>query len=300
MNIRSVDLNLLTAFDALYAERSVTRAADRLAVTQPTVSGMLRRLRHTFGDQLFVRTSHGISPTPRAEKLAIEVRQLLDRIERIFEPEQFHPASAERIFTVSGSDYMQVAILAPLAERIRQLAPQIRISISPRPAAPMAEKLASGDIHLLFSSREAAIPELPSITLFQDRYVCIGRRQHPLESKRISLDQLCGFEHLLVAPTGSSFTGPIDELLKTRGLSRKVAIAVPSFQALFDLIQHDDFLAYAPLSLLRTRADTIRVFETELEVPPFDAIVNWHPRFADDPAQKWLRNVVLELIKEIA
>ena len=120
-NIRSVDLNLLVAFDALFDERSVTRAAERLAVTQPTVSGLLKRLRRTFSDQLFLRTSHGILPTPRAEALAGPVKNLLASAQSLVTPETFDPAVAETTIKICGSDYLQNAVISPLIKAIRKL-----------------------------------------------------------------------------------------------------------------------------------------------------------------------------------
>lgn len=174
-NIRSIDMNLLCVFDALFDERSVTRAAGRLSVTQPTVSGMLQRLRIAFSDQLFVRSSHGILPTPRAEALAGPIKDLLANALLLVREEAFDPAAAEGTIKLCGSDYLQHAVITPLITELRQRAPQLKALVSPRPASGVADLMARGEIDLCFSLRELADPDLPSRLLYRDRYVCVAR-----------------------------------------------------------------------------------------------------------------------------
>jgi DNA-binding transcriptional LysR family regulator len=288
---------LLAVFDALFDERSVTRAADRLAVTQPTVSGLLKRLRRTFADALFVRTSHGILPTPRAEALAGPIKDLLANARSLITPEAFHPAAAETTITLCGSDYMQHAVMSPLIEEIRKLAPKIRVSISPRPAAGVADLLARGEIDLCISAREVALPDLPSRLLYRDRYICVARQKHPLKTNRISLKQLCAFDHLLVDPTGRSLSGPIDSMLASLGHHRRVAIAVPTFHILFDILNSDDFIAFVPERLMRKRRSDLRVFETNVAMPAIEVVANWHPRVSGDAQHKWLRELLVKVVR---
>ena len=205
-NIRSVDLNLLVVFDALFDERSVTRAAERLAVTQPTVSGLLKRLRQTFSDQLFLRTSHGILPTPRAEALAGPVKELLANAQSLVTPEAFDPATAETTIKICGSDYLQYAVISPLVAAIRKVAPKVKVIVAPRPDAnALADLFARGEMDLCISAREVVLPDLTSRLLYRDRYICVARKNHPLKARRISVKQLCAFDHLLVDPTGNEF-----------------------------------------------------------------------------------------------
>ena len=147
-DIRGIDLNLLAVFDALFDARSVTRAASRLSLTQPTVSGMLQRLRHAFSDQLFVRTSHGVLPTPRAETLAGPIKDLLANARSLIVAETFDPRTAETTIRLCGSDYLQYAMIGPLIREIRRVAPRIKVLVVPRPATGVAEMLARGEIDL--------------------------------------------------------------------------------------------------------------------------------------------------------
>jgi len=294
-NIRRLDMNLLCVFDALFDECSVTRAAARLSVTQPTVSGMLQRLRLAFSDQLFVRSSHGILPTPRAEALVGPIKDLLANAQLLVREEAFDPAAAEGTIKLCGSDYLQHAVIAPLIKELRQRAPKLKALVSPRPASGVADLMARGEIDLCFSLRELADPDLPSRLLYRDRYLCVARKQHPLKARRISIKQLCAFDHLLVDPTGRSLLGPIDSVLAGLGQRRRVATAVPSFHVLFELLNSDDFIAFVPERLVRNARYGIRVFDPSLTIPPLEVIANWHPRVSGDTRHKWLREILVEV-----
>jgi DNA-binding transcriptional LysR family regulator len=295
-NIRNIDLNLLAVFDALFDARNVTRAADRLSLTQPTVSGMLQRLRHMFSDPLFVRTSHGILPTPRAEAMAGAIKELLANAELLVRAQAFDPASAEGTVRLCGSDYLQHTVIIPLIKELRRRAPALRVLVLPRPASGVADLMARGEIDLCFSLPEVADPDLPAQLLYRDRYVCIGRKGHPLKSRRVSTKQLCAFDHLLVDPTGRSLRGPVDNMLAVLDQRRRVAIAVPSFHILFELLNSDDFIAFVPERLLRSRRSNIRVFETSLNIPPFEVTASWHHRVSGDARHKWLRETLVAVL----
>jgi DNA-binding transcriptional LysR family regulator len=187
-NIRSIDMNLLCVFDALFDERSVTRAAGRLSVAQPTVSGMLQRLRLAFSDQLFVRSSHGILPTPRAEALAGPIKDLLANAQLLVREEAFDPAAAEGTIKLCGSDYLQHAVIAPLITELRQRAPQLKALVSPRPASGVADLMARGEIDLCFSLRELADPR-SAVTFALPRSVRLRGAQAAPDEGAPHLDQ---------------------------------------------------------------------------------------------------------------
>jgi DNA-binding transcriptional LysR family regulator len=291
-NIRSIDMNLLAVFDALFDERSVTRAADRLSLTQPTVSGMLQRLRRTFTDPLFVRTSHGVLPTPRAEALAGPIKELLGNVQSLVSAQAFDPALAEGTIRLCGSDYLQHAVVTPLIKELRRRAPRLKVLLSPRPTSGVADMLARGEIDLCISLRDVADPDLPSVVLYHDRYICVARRRHPLKRPRISLQQLCSFDHLLVDPTGRSLWGPVDNVLAGLGYRRRVIAAVPSFHVLFELLESDDFIAFVPERLLGDRRSGLRILDTGLAIPPLEVMATWHPRVSGDARHKWLMGIL--------
>ncbi len=297
IDIRNADINLLVAFDALYDERNVTRAAARLHLTQPTVSGMLNRLRQLFGDRLFVRTQHGILPTPRADALSKPIKVLLADVEALIRPEIFDPKAAQMTFSISANDYMQYALVVPLIGLLRRQAPGIRIAVLPAYIADLSEKLTRGEADLALTIPEFAVSELPAQFLYREKYVCIARKSHPLTGAKISLQDFFRFDHLLVSPTGGAFSGPTDEALKDLGLKRRVAVSLPSFHVLLETVRTDDFLALAPERLVHGRMSGLKIFDQPITVPDFDVIACWHSRLETDPAHLWIRGVLSNLAK---
>lgn len=299
-NIRNIDLNLLVAFDALYDARNVTRAADRLALTQPTVSGMLNRLRDLFGDPLFVRTQHGVLPTPRADALYEPVKAVLANVEALVTPDEFDPASAEMTISISANDYMQHALVVPFIESLQKQAPGIRLAVLPAYITNLAEELARGRIDVALSIPEFVDSSLPRSHLYTDRYVCVARKEHPLKGKKLSLDDFRGSDHLMVSPTGGSFSGPTDEALAALGARRRVSVSLPSFHVMLETIHTGDFLALVPERLLRGRMAGLKLFEPPVLVPDFDVIACWHRRVDKSPAHEWLRALLASLATELS
>ncbi len=295
-NIRNIDLNLLAVFDALFDERSVTRAAGRLSLTQPTVSGMLQRLRRAFADELFVRTSHGILPTPRSETLAGPIKELLAAAQGLLTTQSFKPESTEGSIRICASDYLQHAVITPLIAVLRRRAPRLKVMVMPRQELSIADLMARGEVDLYICNREVADPDLPYSHLYRDRYICVARKNHALKKRRISLKELCAFDHLLVHPTGRSLWGPVDTALSALRQNRRVAVAVPSFHILFELMKSEDFLAFVPERLLRKRRADLKVFETEVKIAPIDVIASWHPRVSRDAPHQWLRETVESVV----
>ncbi|WP_434054817.1 MAG: LysR family transcriptional regulator [Roseibium sp.] len=295
INIRSVDLNLLVAFDALYKERSVTRAASRIALTQPTVSGMLKRLRDTFDDDLFVRTSHGIVPTPRADAIAPRVADLLDDIGLLLSPDDFDPASSAFTVRVCGSDYLLHTILDTFAESVLQTAPRARVSVLPRPAEGIARQLESGEIDLILSDRELTVPDLPARFLYRDDFVCLSSYADIADGDDISLDRFCEREHGFVDPTGGSFHGPIDDALEAVGRKRNMVLAVPGFAMLLQLMKSRPMLAFVPVRIAAAFDHGFSRVRTPLDLPHLEIVASWHPRMTRDPKHKWLRETLVSI-----
>jgi DNA-binding transcriptional LysR family regulator len=294
-NIRAVDLNLLVAFDAIFDELSVTRAAERLNVTQPTASGMLRRLRETFDDELFLRTSHGLLPTPRAEDLAAPIKALVHQAEAILRPGGFDPARAEATFRLSASDYMQQVVAVPAIHQLRQLSPKSRVAVMPRSPLQLAEQLIRGEVDVCVCARESVLAETMTVTLFRERYVCVGRKGHRFEEGLLSPERLVECDHLLVDPSGRRFVGPVDAAFAAAGVSRRVAAILPTFFSLFGLLRDEDCLAFVPERLVALRQSELKVFDTQLSIPEFEVVAMWHPRFHCEPRHVWFRKLLLDV-----
>lgn len=291
-NITNTDLNLLVAFHAIYEERSVTRAAERLRVTQPTASGMLRRLREVFADPLFLRVARGLIPTPRADELAGPAQAMLLQADAILAPALFDPAQAEVTFRLSGSDYMQQAVIVPAIVRLRQDAPKCRIAAMPRTPHRLKEQLETGEVDACICTSEHVMPGMAASVLFRDRYVCVGRRDHRVRDRVMSVEQLLAFDHLLVDPSGSSFFGPVDHALSAIGRTRRVAATFATFPQMIQVLLSNDYLSFVPERFADVLNGEIRVFDTDLPLPDFDVVATWHPRFDHERRHLWLRSLL--------
>ena len=289
MNLRHVDFNLLKAFDVLMDERNVTRAADRLAVSQPAVSGMLTRLRDCFDDPLFIRAQHGIIPTPRAESLAAPVKRVLADIRDIMTPEAFVPAEAKLTLKVAATDYAMRNVLTPLIKKLQALAPGIRVSVTQIEDTLVGRQLERGEIDLALMSESNAPEGCLVQSLFEEHYAFAMRTDHSSSvDLPLSLDQFCQLNHALVSYYGGAFMGDTDRALAKLGRSRHVAVSVPSFMVLNDLLLSTDLIAVAPS---RTFDDMqgLTVSMPPLDIPGFTKVAVWHERTNHDPAQIWLR-----------
>lgn len=288
-DIRNLDLNLLRALSVLLVERNVTRAAKVLHVTQPTVSGMLARLREIFDDPLFVRTSHGLLPTPRALELEPAVLELIRDAEALVSSDVFDPEQSTATTMFSVNDYMQSAVMVPLLADLRSSAPNMKIGIRNLEVSGLPSMLMRGDIDMAITIPEFADDSLCTQFLYREEYVAVVRASHPIRSSRVSLNRFLSFDHLLVSPADGAFTGPADDALKKLGKSRRVVVSVPSFHVLTEILCEGDFIAFLPGRLYARHTKILRKISAPIEVPGFDVIIVWHPRTNNDPVHQWLR-----------
>lgn len=298
-DIRKLDLNLLKALDALLDERSVTRAADRLALTQPAVTGMLNRLRESFDDPLFVRAQRGIVPTLRAEQLAMPVKQLLADVEGMLQPQAFDPLTANMIVKLASTDYALRAIVVPFLSALRQLAPNIRVSVLPIDNQGIQLQLDRGDIDLALVTVEAVASGLHAKLLFEESYVCVMRSDHPdAARKKLSLERFCALDHILVSPSGGRFQGVTDEALRKIGKSRRVTASVTSFLVLPEILRVSDLIAVVPRRLA-LHDDGLTVLEPPVEIPGFSKMLAWHERTHHDEGYRWIRTLMMNIVKTL-
>jgi DNA-binding transcriptional LysR family regulator len=294
-DIRTLDLNLLKALDALLDTGSVTRAADRLGLTQPAVSGMLNRLRETFQDPLFVRTQRGVLPTPRARSLAQPLRAALREIEGLLRPGEFEAASAELTVSIAATDYAQRVVLLPLLRALRAEAPGIRLSVRPVDAGALAQQLESGSLDLALVTPEMAPESLRARRLFEDDYVCVLRQDHPAARRPLGLDDFCRLDHAIMSHDGTRFRGATDAVLDGLGRTRRVVASVPSFLFLTDMLRSTDLCALLPRRLVAGMEGLV-AREPPLAVPGFAKILVWHERTHHDAALGWLRGRLADLV----
>jgi DNA-binding transcriptional LysR family regulator len=289
MNLRTLDLNLLLVFDAILRERSVIGAAKRLHLSQPAVSHALNRLRRRLKDQLFVRASTGMMPTPRAEQLALPVRKALDGLQLALEPESFSPATAERRFVIAVNNYAAVVLAAPLVARCRELAPRVRLSLRPSLSLDVAELLERAELDLAISAADTPADRFATSVLVEDRYVVVMRRRHPAARRKLDLATFAKLPHLGISSTGEDISF-VDAALASHGLSRSIALEAPYLSAGPLLVQSDMVAVLGrQIALEFQRSHPIELRELPFDSPNLRSIMLWHRRLDDQPAQRWLR-----------
>ncbi len=292
-SLASVDLNLLVALDALLTERSVTKAAKRLRLSQPATSRALSRLRALLGDELLVRDRQGLALTPRAEALAAPVRSVLEAAARVLEEgAAFDPARANRTFRVLMTDHGMLAIVPALVARLAKEAPHVDLELAaPRPEPELA--LVDGEVDLFVGAMIADTAGIYSQKLFDESLVCIVRKGHPAARQRLTLAKFASLSHGLVSPRGR---GPalVDRVLAEHGLTRRIAVRLPSFTVAPLVVARTDLVLTVPTRVVRAFegfAD-IRVVDAPIELPSFAVHQVWHERSHRDPAHGWLREQV--------
>jgi DNA-binding transcriptional LysR family regulator len=316
-----VDLNLLVAFDALARELNVTRAAERVGVTQSAMSHALRRLRELFHDPVLVRGQNGMVLTARAEALVVPLRSGLVTIDRALErTPTFVPATARHTFRLATPDLFDALGVPILLERIRAEAPGVDLVIRATAGDMLPRALETGEIDLAITPRMddfQAAPELDGSglvrrVLYRDGFSCFCRADHPaLVEKRgartkgvvdevLSLDTYVTLSHALVSPQGEG-PGFVDELLAKQGYHRRLALRVPHFFSALAIVEHSDLILTAPSSLARLIGGRSKVvaLPAPLRLPEHAIQMVWHERFSNEPGHAWLRDVLLEVGKGI-
>lgn len=300
MDMRSIDLNLLVALDALLSERNVTRAAGRLGLSQSAMSASLARLRQIFGDPILLRTSGGMLPTSKGEALGTPVKQVLEEIERIVEQtEAFDPATSKVTFTIAASDNVEFAILPKLVDYLDRNAPNARLEVQPSDYAAIGRQLESGDVDFAVINVANAPGAMRSRPLYTERFVVVARNDHPQLKRSLSVDEFCAIDHILVARRGRTFSGAIqiDEALAAVGRRRHVRLSVPHFLLVPELVVASDMIAVLPERLARTQSERLRIFDLPLDVPHLTIAAVWHERMHRNPAQLWLRQSLADLMQ---
>ncbi|MEQ9500633.1 MAG: LysR family transcriptional regulator [Deltaproteobacteria bacterium] len=297
--MESTDLAALTTLDALLQEGSVTKAALRLGLSAPAVSHALSRLRERFEDPLLVRAGRSMVLTPRAEQLRPLVRDAILVADRVFEaPAEFEPSRLERRFVMSATDYVLTVLGTDFDERLTEAAPQLDLVVIPN-AVDDADRLRDGDTDLAVGIYGELPPELRTRPLITDRLVCVVREGHPAVRRKLTLKRFVALEHIQIAPRGRP-GGYVDELLVERGMSRRVARAVPYFSAALQMVAGSDRILTVSERIARLAAPTLglTVVEPPLALEPFALSMVWHPRFDADPAHRWIREQLLEVSRE--
>lgn len=302
MNIAAFDLNLLKVFDALWRERSVTRAGDRVGLSQPAVSAALNRLRQACNDQLFIRHGNDMVPTPRAESLADPIRAALAQLEgALTGEERFAPADAERTFTLMGADFFSSYLVPRLAAQLATAAPKIALSFLDS-ARGDVERLLRDDLIDIALERPLDLPDwVARKDFFLSPFVIIAARNHS-DIKRagvkpggkLPIELFCRLPHAIRTIDGS-LRGQVDEALERTGRCRSVLLGVPHFHGVAAVVAQTKMIAAVPVQFARLVAGEMElaIYELPIKTPAPQIRLYWHQRHDRNPAHVWLREQII-------
>ena len=300
MDLRQIDLNLLVVFNQLLVDRSVSLTADKLGLSQPAVSNALKRLRDLLKDDLFVRTSRGMEPTPYAMHLVEPVGYALGMLQSaLSQRDSFDPATSERTFTLAITDIGEIYFMPTLMATLSRVAPHIKISTLRHQEGHLSDDMASGNVDL-------AIGLLPSLTtgffqrrLFKQRYVCMFRQGHPQANNPITLAQYKSLPHVGIVSANTGH-GELDDWLTKKGIERHVQLQVPHFVAVGHILHSSDLIATVPERFAQKCEEPFQLETSPLpfKLPDIAIHLFWHAKYNREPANMWLRQQRVSLFSE--
>ena len=300
MELRELDLNLLLVFNRLLLDRSVSTAAQKLGLTQPAVSNALKRLRTALKDELFLRTSRGMEPTPYALHLAEPVVYALNALQTALSTrDSFDPLTSTRNFQLAMNDIGEMYFMPALMVALSKVAPQVRVSTVRPNAGNLKEGMESGTVDLALG----LMPNLQSgffqRRLFRHKYVCVFRKDHPVARSPMTLAQFSALEHVgvIAANTGHD---EVDGLLERAGIQRKMKLVVPHFIAVGHILQSTDLISTLPERFAQRCEAPFGLVTSPHPARLPDIAINlfWHAKFNRDPANMWLRQLFVELFAD--
>lgn len=296
MELHDIDLNLLVVFHELLRQRRVSAVAETLGISQPAISNALNRLRRLLGDELFLRTSKGMIPTPYAETLAEPIGFALGAIYNTLNAKTtFDPASSTRTFTVAMTDIGEIYFLPALMKRLGAVAPNVSISTVRDTSDTLQDEMEAGRVDLAIGF----IPDLKTgffqRRLFRQRYVCIFRKGHPLSKTGLTLHAFREAEHVSIVAEGTGH-GMVDDVIQRAGVLRNLRLRVPHFVAVGHILQTTDLIAVVPQAYA---AKTLAPFELEslpcpVKIPDIVINVLWHAKNHREPGNQWLRQLIFD------
>lgn len=296
------DLNLLPVLLVMMEERNVTRAAERLGITQPALSNALNRLRETLNDPLFIRERYGMRPTPKAEQLAQVVGAALSSIDKVILGQQdFDPLNATRLFTLAPNSYVEFIMMPAIVARLRSCAPGIRLRLTPFGNDVTETGVISGNTDMVLGRIVEPHDNLVVQHLMNEGLACVIRADHPLVGENLSAEQYEQLKHVNVLPPGRMRAG-LYQALEQRGLRRQVAVSVTHFLAVPEMIAVTDYCATLPRLICQhlSRDQRLRIVPAPVDLGTFPVEMGWHARYRDDPAHRWFRTLITETAQSLS
>lgn len=300
MNLRQVDLNLLVSLDALLSERNVTRAAEKLSLSQSALSTQLSKLRELFSDPLLIPQARGMIPTQRALTLATPLKEWLSQAQGLISNRShFSPETATQTFRIATTGALHFVLCVPLIKLLRELAPNLRLALYQLDTKAIARQLEQGDIDLMLSPPAQQNPQWHTRHLIHDEFVTVLRKHHPAASTAHQLDTFCALDHLLVSPNAGSFHGVVDDILAGIGRSRRVLMSVQNFLVVPYILESTDLIATLPARLSRSFPNSLAVISPPVAISGFEVHSAWHPRSQNDVAHQWLRQQLERVARQL-
>lgn len=293
--LAGLNLNLLVHLDALLEDGNVTRAAQRVGVTQSAMSHSLAKLRELLDDELVVRRGRRAELTPRAQALQLPLKRTLTDLHRLVRARgRFEPRRIERAFQVACPDFLQVVMGPAAAARFGREAPKASLELLPTERRRHGAMLEAGELDAALGAVLMPAPGLRRAKLYAESFVAVVRKGHPRVRKRLTLETYVALDHALITLGESSGPTWVDDQLRLRGLSRRVVVRTRSFLAAPILVAQSDLVVTAPRRLCEhmARRYPLALFEPPIPLPGYDEELLWHERFDDDPAHKWMRAVL--------
>ncbi|EHU0383044.1 LysR family transcriptional regulator [Vibrio cholerae] len=287
-----LDIKQLRVFQALIREQSASKAASQLGLTQQAVSEQLKKLRDVFGDRLFLRKTNGFIPTPLAEELSLEIDKLLRDFQALLSPKAFNPTTVEGSYVIAATDYAQQVVLPSLIAILRVQSPNLKVIVRDFELDKLNDLMESGKVNLAIAFPDYIPESYPMIKLFEEHHVCITSKHSTISKVNPSLEEIAAHPAIIASPSRPNFKGSIDEWFKQFGLERNVVVSAPCFSVVPLYLETTDSIAFLPSRAV----NGLNVTRIDMSESPesFDVIAAWHPRYSDDPLQKWVVSLLEE------
>ncbi|NRA62060.1 MAG: LysR family transcriptional regulator [Psychrobium sp.] len=291
--INRLDLKQLRVLQLLLQERNLSKVATLMGLTQQAISEQLRKLRNTFDDEMFIRTSHGVIPTVVAEKMEHKVNEILANIDELISGETFDATAQSGVIQISTSDYALVTVLPMLLQKINIEAPNLKVIIRGFESDNLNQLMVTGELDLIITFPEFIPENYPFMLLFKEHHVCVTGNQSIFRGKKYQLSEIAAMPQLIVSPSRAGLKGSHDAWFAEKGYQRNIVMSVPSFLSAPHMIQCTNTIGFLPSRLLPN--PHIVPLEISESPPSFDVIVAWHPRSKNNPLHQWILNLLKDI-----
>ena len=292
INLRRINLNLLTFFEALYQEKNLTAAAERIHVSQPAMSNALRRLRATFNDQLFIRTGYSMEPTPRARRLAPSILEALNRVrEGIDDNREFDP-TIPRTFNIGGIDHVDLIAIPTLVSRNTDHLSTVHYNSVAISGGDYEESLRTNQVDLIIDVQAPAQAQLQVAPIMVRHVVPVVRKDHPLAGQRLEEELLKTLKFALLSHRQVTSMEAVEAFLRDQNLLENVAVRVSHFRSIFDIVCNSDLVGFFPESTVALHSEELVALEMDITPIEITHYMIWHEFQAEDPGHLWLRREI--------